>query len=63
MIPRRPGYRFDSLPTLFGEPEERVVKASTETIRQVLQQPAQVDLCRSCDEPKVHRLGKHTLGL
>jgi hypothetical protein len=32
MILRRPGYRFDSLPTLFGEPEERVVKASTETI-------------------------------
>jgi hypothetical protein len=48
-------YRFESLPTLFGEPEERVVKASTETIGKYFNNRLKSIFPAVADEPKVLR--------
>ena len=48
-------YRFESLPTLFGEPEERVVKASTETIGKYFNNRLRSIFVAVADQPKVLR--------
>jgi hypothetical protein len=46
---------LESLPTLFGEPEERVVKASTETIGKYFNNRLKSVFAAVADEPKVLR--------
>jgi hypothetical protein len=48
-------YRFESLPTLFGEPEERVVKASTGTIGKYFNNRLKSIFVAVADQPKVSR--------
>jgi hypothetical protein len=47
--------RAASLPTLFGDPEERVVKASTETIGKYFNNRLKSIFAAVADEPKVLR--------
>jgi three-Cys-motif partner protein len=48
-------YRIESLPTLFGDAEERVVKASTETIGKYFNNRLKSIFAAVADEPKVLR--------
>jgi three-Cys-motif partner protein len=48
-------YRFESRSTLFGEPEERVVKASTETIGRYFNNRLKSIFAAVAEEPKVLR--------